>query len=146
MTQEAKGPEPENKTGGNDRQTNFRKNGVYVEGDYYDNREQPRPLPAPLWTELQRKVIGWLDRDQYAASCIRKQLLEAVKREVTTRLQDSLHQNELEMNLYLELPMEESKGAVERDQRQKVIPLLPQTSALEVFERPDVQGRLLILG
>ncbi|NEN98838.1 MAG: NACHT domain-containing protein, partial [Moorea sp. SIO3I7] len=146
MTEEANGQEPENNTGGNDRQTNFSDDGVYVEGDYYDHREQPRHVPAPLWTELLGNLMAWIHRDQYAASRIRKQLLVEVKREVTTRLQDSLHQNELEMNLYLELPMEQSKGAVERDQRQKVIPLLPQTSAMEVFERPDVKGRLLILG
>ncbi|NEO66705.1 MAG: hypothetical protein F6J98_42585, partial [Moorea sp. SIO4G2] len=68
MTEEAKGPEPENNTGGNDRQTNFRKNGLYVEGDYYDNRKQPRHVPAPPWIELLSKLMGWRDRDQYAAS------------------------------------------------------------------------------
>ncbi|NEO39693.1 MAG: signal peptidase I [Moorea sp. SIOASIH] len=146
MTEEPKRRERENKTGGNYRQTDFSDHGVYVEGNYINHREQPRHVPAPLWRELLSKLIGWLDRDKYAASCIRKQLLVEVKREVKTRLQDSLHQDQLEMNLYLELPMEESKGAVERDQRQKVIPLMPQTSAMEVFERPDVKGRLLILG
>ncbi|OLT61632.1 signal peptidase I [Moorena bouillonii] len=146
MTEERKRPERQIKTGRNYRETDFGDHGSYSETNYYYNSEQPRHLPAPLWKELQRKLIGWLDRDQYAASRIRKKLLEAVKREVTTRLQDSLHQDQLEMNLYLELPMEESKGAVERAERQKVIPLPPQTSAMEVFERPDVKGRLLILG
>ncbi|NET83412.1 MAG: signal peptidase I [Moorea sp. SIO1F2] len=145
MTEERKRPEREINTE-HHREANVNHQGFYVEGDYIYNSEQQRHVPAPLWRELQRKLIGWLDRDQYAASCIRKQLLVEVKREVTTRLQDSLHQDKLEMNLYLELPMEESKGAVERDQRQKVIPLPPQTSAMEVFERPDVKGRLLILG
>ncbi|NEQ17218.1 MAG: NACHT domain-containing protein, partial [Moorea sp. SIO3E2] len=146
MTEERKRPEREIKTGRNYRETDVNDQSVYVEGDYNDHREQQRHVPAPLWREFQRKVIGWLNRDQYAASCNRKDLLKAVKREVTTRLQDSLHQDQLEMNLYLELPMEQSKGAVERDQRQKVIPLPPQTSVMEIFERPDVNGRLLILG
>ncbi|NES46568.1 NACHT domain-containing protein, partial [Moorena sp. SIO2C4] len=146
MTEERKRPEREIKTGRNYRETDVNDQSVYVEGDYNDHREQRRHVPAPLWTELQRKLIAWLDRDQYAASCNRKKLLKEVKQEVTIRLQDSLHRDQLEINLYLELPMEESKGAVGRAERQKVIPLPPKTSAMEVLERPDVNGRLLILG
>ncbi|WP_293077726.1 signal peptidase I [Moorena sp. SIO3H5] len=146
MTEERKRPEREIKTGNDYRETHISDHGSYSETNYIYNSEQPRNVPAPLWRELQRKLMGSLDRDQDAASRIRKQLLEAVKREVTARLLDSLHQDQLEINLYLELPMEDSKGEVGRPERQKVIPLPPKTSAMEVFERPDVQGRLLILG
>ncbi|NEP61879.1 MAG: NACHT domain-containing protein [Symploca sp. SIO2G7] len=62
------------------------------------------------------------------------------------RLKDSLHQNSLQINQYLGLPMEEQGWEVGRAQRQKVIPLPSETKVIKVFEQVDVAGRLLILG
>ena len=124
----------------------IRTGGDYRETHVYDQASSQQIIIYNIVLAIP-KLIGWLQRDQDAASRIRKQLLEAVKREVTTRLQDSLHQNQIQIHLYLELPMEPNNPAVEREERKKVIEKLPpETSAMKVFERPDVQGRLLILG
>ncbi|NES19190.1 MAG: NACHT domain-containing protein [Symploca sp. SIO3E6] len=73
-------------------------------------------------------------------------MLKAVNREVIARLQDSLQQDSLRINQYLELPMEEQGEEVGRPQRQKAIPLPPETKVIDAFEQVDVAGRLLILG
>ncbi|NEP56995.1 MAG: signal peptidase I [Symploca sp. SIO2G7] len=73
-------------------------------------------------------------------------MLKAVNREVIERLQDSLQQDSLQINQYLELPMEEQGEEVGRAQRQKVIPLPSETRVIDAFDRADVAGRLLILG
>ncbi|NET41133.1 NACHT domain-containing NTPase [Okeania sp. SIO2B3] len=77
---------------------------------------------------------------------VRSKLLKGIKVEVVKRLEDSLQQNQLLINQYLELPMFSRKEAVGRFERKKIISLPPETKIIDVFYRQDVDGKLLILG
>ncbi|NEN92919.1 MAG: NACHT domain-containing protein, partial [Okeania sp. SIO3H1] len=77
---------------------------------------------------------------------VRLELLKGIKVEVVKRLEDSLQQNQLLVNQYLELPMFSRKEAVGRFERKKRISLPPETKIIDVFYRQDVAGKLLILG
>nr|WP_293077587.1 NACHT domain-containing protein [Okeania sp. SIO3B5] len=77
---------------------------------------------------------------------VRSELLKGIKVEVVKRLEDSLQQNQLLVNQYLELPMFSQKEAVGRYERKKIISLPPETKIIDVFYRQDVAGKLLILG
>ena len=77
---------------------------------------------------------------------VRTELLKGIKVEVVKRLEDSLQQNQLLVNQYLELPMLPRKEAVGRSERRKRISLPPETKIIDVFYRQDVAGKLLILG
>lgn len=75
-------------------------------------------------------------------------LLQQVEREVASRLEQSLHNK-----VFIVLGKQEQPEQVKRlwDAEVKIgskppEPLLPQTSILEVFERPEIAGQLLILG
>ena len=76
---------------------------------------------------------------------ILKKLLKAFATEINIRLRDNLQQNALQVHQYLELPMAEQTDAVGRPQHRR-IDLPPQMRAIAVFDRPDVTGRLLVLG
>jgi len=77
---------------------------------------------------------------------VRSELLKGIKVEVVKRLEDSLQQNQLLINQYLELRMFSQKEAVGRSEKKKRISLPPETKILDVFNRGDVGGKLLILG
>ncbi len=77
---------------------------------------------------------------------VRSELLKGIKVEVVKRLEDSLQQNQLLINQYLELPMFSQNEAVGRFERKKIISLPPETKIIDVFYRRDVAGKLLILG
>jgi predicted NACHT family NTPase len=75
-------------------------------------------------------------------------LLRAVADEVTSRLSQSLH-NAVLINLDKQIQPEQVRNPLSAEIKIGVLPsqpLPPRTEILEVFERSDISGRLLILG
>ena len=93
-------------------------------------------------------IQGFLNffRPEDRVAKVRSELLKGIKVEVVKRLEDSLQQNQLLINQYLELRMFSQKKAVGRSEKKKRIFLPPETKILDVFNRGDVGGKLLILG
>ena len=93
-------------------------------------------------------IQGFLNffRPEDPVAKVRSELLKGIKVEVVKRLEDSLQQNQLLINQYLELRMFSQKEAVGRSEKKKRISLPPETKILDVFNRGDVGGKLLILG
>lgn len=108
-------------TGGGDYR-DIHNEGTYIEGDYY-----------ALQPERSRNE---------------KLLIEQVKSEVFARLRQSLH-NEVRIELGKTLQPEQVRRPWESDIKigsALPIPLSNDTSTIQVFDRDDVQGKLLILG
>ncbi len=73
-------------------------------------------------------------------------LLEIVKHEVTTRLEQSLHNR-----IYIITDKEEDPSQVNPPwasdiQFQPIFQLPPNTTVTDIYNREDIEGRLLILG
>lgn len=75
-------------------------------------------------------------------------LLQQVKQEVISRLEQSLH-NKVLITLGKQMQLEQVKRLWNAEIKigfKPTEPLLPQTSILEVFERAEIAGQLLLLG
>ena len=108
---------------------NLRDNATYVKGSYYDMRRQSTEAP------VQRDNVEGL-------------LLKAVGSEVESRLEQSLHNR-----IYITLDKQQDPTQVQRPWDVKLktgkgeLEQLPTGTKIEtIFDRPDINGRLLILG
>ncbi len=128
-------PQKPNTNIGRDNRSIYNK-GTYWEKNYYYN----------LYISLQDFLNNFFGLNREEDAKIRNKLLKAVDVEITQRLKYSLQQDSLQIDQYLELPMEEDLEAVGIQQRPKIYKLPPETQIIDVFEREDIARRLLILG
>jgi DNA polymerase III delta prime subunit len=88
------------------------------------------------------------NREQPTRSRLEWIMLQEVEQEVASRLEQSLH-NKVLINLSKQVHLEQVKRLWDTEVKigsKPADPLSPETSILEVFERSEIAGQLLILG
>lgn len=111
-----------------------------------DQRNENRGRDQNIFNQPGTVVIH--QAEQPSRSRVEQQLLQIVRQEVESRLRQSLH-NAVLINLGKEAQPEQVKRPWDAEIKIGTRPAEPipeNTSILEVFDRSDVGGKLLILG